>query len=417
MRLRQRCGRKMKGGILMNWDARINRREFLWTIGSLSAMAAMGGVFLKDADKLAFAGSKNAVVGAGWMKQGETSFPLFKSMIEKATDFSWLKPGDKVLVKLALNSGNPNPATSDPWSLDCLLKILNEKGANVYVGDQSGVRNVYWTAAGKQRGSSRAFCKATGMLDIIEENGANPVFFEERGYDSYIKTVPKGDHHWKTPMLISSIVNEVDHIVYLPRLGSHGFADLTSGMKIGVGFLREDSRRELHQGGANYYAMYEEINEVPEIKSKLRLSVSAGRKVMSLIGPDAGYILEPYAAPIFASENLMAHEIFAYAYLQYCREYLTDKSASDEAIGNGTLWDIMKMRTARNRGFLKFVWNLPESEVPELPVWQPGDIYRHPAIVNYMKLNQQQDLKFSVAEVNENPDPIAKRYLPSQLKV
>lgn len=402
----------------MNWNADLNRREFLWTIGSLSAMAAMGGVnFLFSGDNRVAAAGKGARVSVGWLNRDETSNVLFKSMIEKATDFSWLKKGDKVLVKLALNSGNPNPSTSDPWSLDCLLKILNERGAKTYVGDQSGVRNVYWTAAGQQRGSSRAFCKATGMLDIIEANGATPVFFEERGYDSYIKTSPAGAHHWKNPLQVTSFVNEVDHIIYLTRLGSHGFADITSGMKIGVGFLREDSRRELHQGGDNFYAMYEEINEVPEIKSKLRLSVSAGRKVMSLIGPDAGYILEPYGAPIFASENLMAHEIFAYAFLQYCREYMTPKDATNEAIGSGTLWEIQKNRTARNRGFLKYVWNLSEDQVPPIPVWQPGDIYKHPAIANYIKLNQQENTQFAVTEINENPDSIARGYLQRQLKV
>ena len=401
----------------MIWNSEIKRREFLWAIGSLSAMAAVGGVnFLPGANRRVSAASKAAVVSVGWLPKDESSFPVFKSMIEKATDFSWLKKGDKVLVKLALNSGNPNPATTDPWSLDCMLKILKERGAKVYVGDQSGVRNVYWTAAGQQRGSSRDFCKATGMLDIIEENGATPVFFEESGYDSYIETRPVGEHHWKNPLRITSFVNKVDHIVYIPRVSSHGFADITSGMKIGVGFLREDSRRELHQGGENYYVMYEEINEVPEIKSKLRLTVSAGRKVMTLIGPDAGYVLEPYYPPVFASENLMAHEIFAYAFLQYYREYMTPKDASSEAIG-GNLWEVQKMRTARNRGFVKYVWNLPEDQVPELPVWQPGDIYKHPAIVNYMRFNQQQNTQFSVAEINQNPDPLTQKYLKRQLKV
>jgi len=42
---------------------------------------------------------------------------------------------------------------------------------------------------------------------------------------------------------------------------------LPPAMKISVGFLREDSRKLMHQGGATYYAMYEEINEVPQIKS------------------------------------------------------------------------------------------------------------------------------------------------------
>jgi uncharacterized protein (DUF362 family) len=278
------------------------------------------------------------------------------------------------------------------------------------------VRNVYWTAQGQVRGTSRAFAQASGLMAVIERNGASPVFFEERGYPAYIETAPVGEHHWKQPMHITSFVNEVDHIIYLPRLGSHGFADLTSGMKIGVGFLREDSRKLFHQGGENYYAMYEEVNEVPEIKSKLRLSVTSGRSVMTLIGPDAGHIVEPESAPIFASENLLAHEIFAYAFLQYARATMTPKDATDAAIG-GNLWEVQKNRTVRNRNFLKYVWNLPESEVPELPVFEPGDIYKHPAVLNYIRLNRHQDVNFSVLELNENTDKNAKQYIQGQLKV
>lgn len=400
----------------MNWKSGMNRREFLWTVGSLSAMAAVGGVTLGFDPKQALARPGNAALSAAWLPKGETSYELFKSMIEKSTDFSWLKRGDSVLVKLALNSGNPYPATSDPWALDCLLKVLNEHGAGkVYVGDQSGVRNVYWTAEGQQRGSSRAFCQATGLLPVIEENGATPVFFEERGYDAYIETYPTGKHHWPEPLRITSFVNEVDHIVYLPRVGSHGLADVTSGLKIGVGFLREDSRRVLHRGGENFYPMYQEIGEVPEVKSKIRLCVSSGRQVMSLVGPDAGYITEAYGGPVFASENLLAHELFAYAWVQYHREYLTPKDAYDPSMGN--LWDVMKMRAVRNKGFVKLVWQVPENEIADIPLFQPGDIYKHPAIKNYIRLNNQADVQFTVVEINENPDHIAKQYLQRLLKL
>jgi len=395
----------------------INRRDFLWTIGTMSSMALLSGAGFALGDSKLAAQTRNAHLAAAWLPQGDTSYKLFKQMVESATDFSWLHKGDRVLIKLALNSGNAYPATSDPWSLDCLLKILKEHGAGkVFVGDQSGVRNVFWTAQGQVRGTSRAFAQSSGLLAVIEKNGATPVFFEERGYPAYIETAPVGEHHWKQPLRITSFVNEVDHIVYLPRLGSHGFADLTSGMKISVGFLREDSRKLMHLGGENFYAMYEEINEVPEIKSKLRLAVTSGRSVMTLIGPDAGYVVEPESAPIFASENLFAHEIFAYAYLEYARATMTPKDATNPAI-DGNLWEVQKNRTVRNRGFLKYVWNLPESEVPELPVFQPGDIYKHPAILNYIRLNHQQDTKFSVLELNENTDGKAKLYLQGQLRV
>jgi uncharacterized protein (DUF362 family) len=337
-------------------------------------------------------------------------------MVEKATDFSWLKPKDTVLVKLAMNSGNPYPATTDPWALDCILKLLKAKGASkILVGDQSGVRNVYWTPAGKQRGSSREFAQSTGLLQVIEANGVTPVFFEERGYDSYIAATPK-DGHWKTPMYVTSLVNEVDHIVNMPRVGSHGLADVTSGIKNAVGFLREDSRRLLHTGGADFYAMFEEINEVPEIKSKMRLTVSSGRKVMSLVGPDAGYVVEPNSAPVFASANLLAHELYAYAFLQYCRAKLTPTPASNPDI-QGDLWEVMKMRTPRNRGFVKYVWGLEDNQVPELPVFQPGEIYRHPAIQNYIRLNPQAKLTFSVVELKKSSDKDIGVYMQRQLAV
>jgi uncharacterized protein (DUF362 family) len=407
----------------MSHDIKMSRRTFIWTIGSLSAMAAVGGAeFALAAAKSATEGSaakSKAVVSAAWLDKGDTPYPLFQKMVEKATDFSWLKPKDTVLVKLALNSGNPFPATTDPWALDCILKVLKAKGATkILVGDQSGVRNVYWTQAGKQRGSSRDFARNSGLLAVIEANGATPVFFEERGYDSYIATTPKGGH-WKTPIYVTSLLNEVDHIVNMPRVGSHGLADFTCGLKNAVGFLREDSRRELHVGGADFYAMFEEINEVPEIKPKMRLTISSSRKVMSLLGPDAGYVVEPNSAPVFASTNLLAHDLYAYAFLQYCREKLTPTPAFNPDIpGNlGNLWDVMKTRTPRNRGFVKYVWGLEENQVPELPVFQAGEIYKHPSIQNYIRLNPREKLNFSVVELKKSSDKDIGLYMQRQLKV
>jgi hypothetical protein len=95
---------------------------------------------------------------------------------------------------------------------------------------------------------------------------------------------------------------------------------------------------------------------------------------------------------------------------------MTPKDVSDPALG-GNLWDVQKNRTVRNRNFMKLVWNLPESEMPELPVFQAGDIYRHPAILNYIRLNRHQDVRFSVLELNENSDAKARLYMQGQLKV
>lgn len=392
-------------------------RELSWMFGNLSSMALAGGLKLAppglDSD-LAIA---SAEVSTAWLPKGFTSYELFQRMVERATDFSWLKSGDRVLVKISLNSGHEYPMTSDPWALECLLQVLREHGATrIWVGDQSSARHVMRRADGYEKGSSRELARSAGLLEVIERNCATPVFFEERGYDDYIEVLPPGDHHWPQPMRVTSFVNEVDHIIYLPRLGSHGLADFTSSFKINVGFLREDSRRILHLGGGNFYAMYQEIYEVPAIKSRVRLAVTSGRLVLSLIGPDAGYVVDPDCGPVFASENPLAHDAFAYAFLQYARQFLTPRDVCDPTIGPGTLWDVQKMRTVRNRGLVKLVWNLNEHEVPEMVVFQPGSIYQHPALLNYMRRNNRE-LNFSVIEVNQCTDIRAREFIRQQLGV
>jgi len=129
------------------------------------------------------------------------------------------------------------------------------------VGDQSGIQAVQWNRD-SQRGSSRELCRSAGLLKTIEASGQRLFFFEEAGYDAYIETSPSGNHHWKTPLWIPSIANQVDHIIFMPRVSSHVMGELTSGMKLGVGFLREDSRRVFHSGGERFFAMHEEIAHV-----------------------------------------------------------------------------------------------------------------------------------------------------------
>ena len=79
-------------------------------------------------------------VSCSWVVRGEheNSYTLYKNTVEAATDFSWLSGGDRVLIKMALNSGNTYPATTDPWSVHCMVKLLKERGAGkILVGDES----------------------------------------------------------------------------------------------------------------------------------------------------------------------------------------------------------------------------------------------------------------------------------------
>jgi uncharacterized protein (DUF362 family) len=243
-------------------------------------------------------------VSCSWVVKGEheNAYALYKKTVEAATDFSWLSRGDRVLIKMALNSGNPYPATTDPWSVHCMVKVLKERGAGkILVGDQSGFGTVQWTKDRKE-GSSRQLAKTAGLLKVIEESDAEPCFFEEYGWDAYRPAYPDGKHHWKRPIMLPAKLDEVDHIIYLPRVSSHILAGNTLGLKLSVGFLRSDSRGEFHRGGKQFYAMYEEINHIPQIASKLRLTVSSGRSILTLFGPNEGPTSKPDHGLVLASE-------------------------------------------------------------------------------------------------------------------
>ncbi len=351
-------------------------------------------------------------VSSAWIPKGghEQAIDLVRQTLNGATDYAWLKKGERILLKLALNSGNEFPATTDPWLLKSLITILREKGAgDILVGDQSGVFDVHWTPD-KKLGSSRDLCKSTGLLDVIKESGVIPVFFEEEGYDAYIKTQPEGAHHWKKPLMISSVVNRVDHIIFMPRVSSHMMGDITSGFKLGVGFLRDDSRREFHSGGKDFYAMYEEINEIPEIKNKLRLSLTSGRKVLTTIGPDFGTVAVPEQGLIFASEDLLAHELLSYAWLQWNREFNTS------GLAKVTKGNVQRFRSFFNRKLIERTWEPADDvEIADLPIFTAGIIHDHPAILNHMIRRGGKPAGINWKSVNEIEENSISTYLKQQM--
>lgn len=336
-------------------------------------------------------------VSSIWIPRGRQTayYNQFKTMIEAVTDFAWLRPKDKILIKLAMNSGKSFPATTDPWLLDVMLRLLKEKGASdIFVGDQSGAEWVLHTDT-LNRGSSRSLCRQSGLLNVIESHKATPVFFEERiaevGYENaYVAARPGGSHHWPVPLYVTSYLDEVDHVIYLPRVSSHIIADASLGMKIAVGFLNADSRKEFHQGGTDFYAMYEEINDIPQIKEKLRLIASSGRAVLRTSGPDNGDVVQPDFGLVFASDDLLAHDILSYAWLK----------EQDHSRGG-------MPPTTINRGLMMAFSNVSSSRdtAGRIPVVS-ANVTRHPAMLNFMqrKGGRPAEIAWNNMTPNINPE-------------
>lgn len=260
-------------------------------------------------------------------------------------NLSWLQEGDTVLLKPALNSGDPYPATSHPLTIHTVAEVLKERGARVIIGDQSGIEHVLHHPGGVIRGRTREnyVHSKMGSADDIRF-----VSFEEGDWDrDFIHYRSNNTDSWQNGFYITSLIDKVDHIISLPRVSTHAQAGVTLGLKIMVGLLRQDSRLEFHANGPfnNFIVNYSQGSNIPSIddgsgtffekiveisdaiKAKLRLTLYTATKVQVTFGPDEcsirrgnwglgrSYIRAPDPGLIFGSSDIVAAEAFALSLL------------------------------------------------------------------------------------------------------
>lgn len=278
----------------------------------------------------------------------DNSLPsCIEDILLKATDnLEWLSSGDIVLLKPALNSGNPYPSTTHPLSVHVISKILTQNGAKVVVGDQSGIRDVLHHSKGVIHGSSKDNYAKAGMGTIndkqfigFEEEGWNEGFFHYSSHKTF---------SWPNGFFITKWIQKVDHIINLPRLSTHTQAGATLGFKNMIGLIRDDSRMEYHANGPyNFFIktaahgsnlksvddksgkFYEKIVEISDaVREKLRLTLFVATKAQGTFGPNRyaleigksgiakAHIINLNPGLVFGSADPVAAEYFALALLK-----------------------------------------------------------------------------------------------------
>jgi hypothetical protein len=276
-----------------------------------------------------------------------------RNIVLKATDnLSWLREGETVLLKPALNSPDPYPSTTHPLAVSTTAALLAGRGAEVVIGDQSGIEHVLHHPGGVLHGRTLDNYIRSGM-------GAKSDFrfvsFEEGGWDEgFFRHSSANTGSWRDGFFITSWVKQADHIISLPRVSSHSQAGATLGLKSMVGMLREDSRMEFHANGPyNEFitraargstlapvddgtgTFFEKIVEISDaIRDRLRLTLFVATEVQATFGPDrfglrAGpvslgraYVVRPDPPLVFGSTDQIAAEAAALAVLKAARHAL-----------------------------------------------------------------------------------------------
>jgi len=271
-----------------------------------------------------------------------------EKILFQTTDLGWLDKGDVVLIKPSVNSSHPYPATTHPLAVEVVARILKENGARVIVGDQAGIEHVLLTPNGLVRGSTMKCFELTGIARAAKNAGAELLAFEELGWDGYVNKRVYEAKNWPRGLWVTEIVDEVDHIINLPRISTHTMIGVTLGLKNQVGLLRDDSRLEMHlHGHAGEFLsrkwarelmpcvkrdpdgdVYKMITEIfLAIQKKFRLVLYAATELQTSFGPDGDFFLGPLKVQksyvsrpdpgiVFASSDILAAEVVAIAWLQ-----------------------------------------------------------------------------------------------------
>jgi len=262
----------------------------------------------------------------------ETENAVRRAALE-ASDFSWLSRGDRVLIKTVCNSGGSYPFTTDPVALRAMIGLLKQQGAGkIIVADMSGVQSVRFNKD-RTTGSTRALMTQNQMAQTAEAAGAEVHAFEEAGWDAFHEEQPVAGSAWPANVMMPDIVNQVDHIVLMPRCGRHLLAGSTLGLKAAVGWWRHDSRLAYHHRGASLPEKTAEGNWVPSLVEKQRLVVTSATRVLTTFGPDNGYVREPETGLVIASPSVVAHDMLSLSWL------LENKRLTPDSDKNGLLDD------------------------------------------------------------------------------
>lgn len=334
-------------------DRTQDRRGFLQLAGAGSLAAAMAGCAgalrtTPNARYLTSPPAKQAgSVVLGMYSDRDWSRACRQSVLA-ATDLRWLRRGDSVFVKVACNSPNIHPAVTAHQAVEALVGLLRQRGAGkVYVGDQSGVEHVRLTAKGRVN-STRALMAKNGLLAAARRSGATLHCFDDQGWGGYFQPRLDFSDSWEGALWLPRILQQVDHVIYLPRLGTHALTGYTCGVKNAVGWLRDDSRLAYHRRGRTFFEKAAEINHASPLREKLRLVLTLGDAALLDIGPDFGGEYDFDGCVALASTSLVDHDFVASALLPWLDDH------------NLSFYDIYSPYPAHvdfwNRNLIKETW-------------------------------------------------------------
>jgi len=186
---------------------------------------------------------------------------------------SYVKPGERVLIKPSANSPFGFPSTTDLNVLAAVVRLVRQVTNHVAVGDSSGFIHK----------PTRDAFDGMGLTGLARELDVPLLDFDEHEWvlrrDSRASLMPE--------VHVTGQLDEFDRLIFLPTMRTHAWARITLSLKVGMGLLPVSDRKHMHR--TSLEAMIGEMN----LYFRPDLVILDGRKAFINGGPDHGEQVSP----------------------------------------------------------------------------------------------------------------------------
>jgi uncharacterized protein (DUF362 family) len=260
--------------------------------------------------------------------------------IELSGGLDFIQPGQTVVIKPNVNSGDAYPGTTNPEVVQEVVRLVWERDpARVIVADRS------WFLG--------------GTLDLMQETGIYEAAINSRAEVLPLEDVPwelvhpQEAKHWPQPFRVTTLLKQADHVINLPVVKTHSLAAFTMSIKNAVGLIHTDDRlATLHKITLRPDGKTErgpDSNKDPGFSRRLAeinlvcptsLVVMDGTRAFVAGGPSKGDMVEP--GVIIASRDRIANDAVGLALLKTL--------GTEDRIQNHSVWEQTQIKRSIELG-------------------------------------------------------------------
>jgi len=225
-----------------------------------------------------------------------------RTAVELCGGFDFIKPGQKVMIKPNVNTGDSPPFSTNVEVVKAVAGLVLERHpSKLLIGEKS------MTAR-----KTLVEMKKAGFLELGLNLQVDVVPFDDA---PWVKVKPKNGKAWPEGFSVPSIVFDMDHIISVPVVKTHWTATFSIALKNQVGFISDYDRGFLPHGVRGNDTLFADLIAEISLAVKHVFVVTDATKCLVAGRGSAGRICSP--GLIFATLDIVANDVVGLSLLKH----------------------------------------------------------------------------------------------------